>query len=43
MTEYEITIEGYDSGLTAYTIENIVKNQFPDAETVEVVETEATD
>lgn len=43
MSEYTITIEGHESGLTAGTVENTVRDMFPDAENVEVVESESTE
>lgn len=38
MTEYTITINGYESGLTRYTVEEYFKNKFPEAENIEVSE-----
>jgi len=30
MTEYTITIEGYESGLTTGTVEQVIQEQFPE-------------
>ena len=38
MTEYEITINGHESGLTASAVESIVRDSFPQAENIEVSE-----
>ena len=29
MTEYNVTIEGYETGLTQYTLRKQIENQFP--------------
>lgn len=38
MPEYTITIDGHESGLTANTVESIVRDSFPEAENIEVSE-----
>lgn len=40
MTEYTITIEGYESGLTTGTVEQVIQEQFPET-AVTVSEREA--
>ena len=39
MTEYTVTIEGYETGLTKGTVEQLVQGEFPDTD-VTVTETE---
>lgn len=38
MTEYTITIEGYESGLTDYTLSKHIKNQFPEQDLEVIVQ-----
>lgn len=42
MTKYDITIEGYESGLTRATVESTFQDQFPDQDVV-VVESESAE
>jgi hypothetical protein len=43
MTEYTITIEGYESGLTKTTVESIIRGLFPHSESISVDESEPAD
>lgn len=43
MTEYDIHIKGVKDGLTANALEEITQSMYPDAESVEVVESQSTD
>jgi hypothetical protein len=36
MTEYDITINGYESGLARNAVEDVLEEYFPDADSVEV-------
>lgn len=38
MSDYIITIDGHESGLTANAVESIVRDSFPEAENIEVSE-----
>lgn len=43
MTEYDITIEGYESGLTADTVEQTFREQFGSQDVTITVEENPTD
>lgn len=36
MSQYTVTIKGFESGLTKHAVRQMVQDQFPDAASVEV-------